>query len=86
MEKIFADGMTFKLPHTNAPEFIVGSLYVHLKKFNEFAEKHVNARGYVNMQIKESKKGSHYVELDQWERPAQLEEAHTQAEESEIPF
>ena len=65
-EKIFADGMYFTRPRENAPEYVKGSISVKVAPFGAFLLKHVNESGYVNLNLKESKQGKLYLELDTW--------------------
>lgn len=63
-EKIFADGVYFKLPSEKAPGFIKGRLSFKVAEFSAFLSKHESNAGWVNLDIKESKGGKYYVELD----------------------
>lgn len=86
MEKIFADGFSFREKHPNAPDFVIGSLYVH-KKAIKFIETHANERGWVNMQIKQSKNGTYYIELDTYGKKQDLEKDEMPyPDETEEPF
>lgn len=78
--KIFADGVMFKPPHEKAPDFIIGKLSVKLPNFTDFANKHVNERGWVNMEIKKNKDGKYYVELDTYQpKPRGNEQGQVEA-------
>lgn len=71
-EKIFADGILWKDPHEKAPEYVKGELIVNAEKFNEFMRnnmQYASAKGWLNIQMKESKNGSIYFELNTW-KPA----------------
>lgn len=68
-EKIFADGLIFKKPHDNAPDFIKGQLSIKCQDFLEFMKKHSD-KGWLNIQLKESQNGKYYAELDTW-KPSQ---------------
>lgn len=70
MEKkdtIFVDGMIFKRPRENAPDFIKGAIFVKAKDFCLFAKEHMNDRGWVNIDLKKSKGGNLYLALNTWE-------------------
>lgn len=62
MDKVFVNGIIFKR-NPNAPEFIIGSMSVKIDEFKAFMDKH-NNNGWVNLDIKKSKTGKIYVELN----------------------
>jgi len=65
-DKIFADGLHYEPPPEKAPEYIKGKISIHVQRLTEWLEGHVNERGYVNITVKQSQKGSYYCELDTW--------------------
>lgn len=73
-EKIFANGINFKMPRDNAPGWIKGTLSFKVTDAIAFLQKHENVAGFVNVDVKESKGGSVYCELNTYklERPAGL--------------
>jgi hypothetical protein len=68
MDKIFADGLFFKKPSEKAPKFIIGNLSVNVGKFVPFLQAQTNERGWVNLDIKESKNGTIYIEVNDWQK------------------
>lgn len=72
-EKVFANGIIFKLPSEKAPDFIRGSLSFKIDEAIQFLQQH-NKNGWCNVSLKVSKKGKAYVELDTWEAPHKAEE------------
>ena len=63
-EKVFADGFIFKR-NENAPEFVVGSQSIKVDEAIAFLQ--LNQKdGWVNLDIKQSKGGKYYCELDTW--------------------
>ena len=68
----FVDGLIFKKPAENAPDFVIGKLSVKLKEFFEFAKLH-QSEGWLNAEIKVSRAGKPYIALDTW-KPAKQEE------------
>ena len=66
MEKTFAEGLIFKLPSEKAPDFVKGSLSIKVDEFIAFLEKNAK-NGWVNINLKLSKSGKAYAELDTWE-------------------
>jgi hypothetical protein len=67
-DKIFADGLFFKKPSEKAPSFIIGNLSVNVEKFTKFIQEQQTERGWVNLDIKESRNGTIYVELNTYKR------------------
>lgn len=65
-DKIFAEGMYFEKPHENAPEFVKGKISIKVAQAVPFLEKHENGGGYVNLDLKKSKEGKLYLELNQY--------------------
>lgn len=86
-DKIFADGLFFKRPSDKAPKFIIGNLSVNIEKFTKFIQEQQTEKGWVNLDIKESRNGTIYIELNTYKREEksdfqrQLEEP----EKEEIP-
>ena len=72
-EKVFADGMIAKAPHQNAPDFVICGLSIKGKEFTDFMRSH-HKEGWINIQVKRSKGGKYYAELDTWQ-PTQGESA-----------
>jgi len=64
-EKLFVDGMIIKRK-PSAPAFVKCSLSFKCKEFTEFARKH-HKDGWLNVDIKVSKNGKIYAEVDTWE-------------------
>ena len=64
-EKIFADGFSFKR-NENAPEFVVAKQSIKVDEAIAFLKKYAK-NGWVNLDIKQSKGGNYYCELDTWE-------------------
>ncbi len=68
-EAIFVDGMIFKLPHPNAPEFVKGSLSLKIEDLTKFMTEH-NNNGWVNIDLKVSRGGKGYAALNTWKPDA----------------
>jgi hypothetical protein len=63
-EKIFADGFSFKR-REGAPDFVIGKQSIKVDDAIVFLK--TNAKnGWVNIDIKQSKAGGYYCELDTW--------------------
>ena len=67
-EKVFPQGIIFKLPEGKVKEkcpWIKGRLSFKVDEFIEFLKKH-NNNGWINLDIKKSKEDKMYLELDTW--------------------
>lgn len=93
-DKIFADGMIVKR-HENAPDFVIASVSFKCADFENFMKQH-HKEGWLNVQIKRSKSGKLYADLDTF-TPSKKEEydtgmkqakaaAEPAAFEDDIPF
>ena len=65
-EKVFIDGVIFKKPHENAPDFVKGSLSLKMKELIEFAKTH-HKDGWLNIDLLESRNGKYYAALNTFE-------------------
>ncbi len=63
-EKTFAKGIYFGKPHPNAPDFVKGKIDIKVDDLLIFLKEHENDKGYVNLDLKESKGGKLYLELN----------------------
>lgn len=68
-ETIFADGMMFRKPNENAPEFVKGEISIKVDEFIAFLQKHKKADGWVNLNLKKSTGGKLYIDLNNWTPP-----------------
>jgi hypothetical protein len=71
-DKIFAAGFIAKR-HERAPDFVTCSLSIKVGEAITFLQNN-EREGWVNLQVKQSKNGKYYVELDTWQ-PTQGESA-----------
>lgn len=65
--KIFANGFIYKTPSPKAPEFIKANLSFKADEFIKFLQENDNG-GWVNVDVKESKNGKIYGELNTWKK------------------
>lgn len=72
MEKIFADGLIYKAPRDNAPEFVKGAISIKVDEFKAFLDTHSN-NGWVNLDFLKSQKGGLYFALNDW-KPEQTQQ------------
>lgn len=87
-ETIFIDGMFVKTPNPKAPEFVRLHLSVKVDEFIEFANRHKNEKGYINIDVLKSKKGKLYLSLNDYKKETgfddDLEQADQEREGEEI--
>lgn len=73
-EIIFADGFNIYAPNEKTQSFLFGKASVNVKKFKEFLDKHVNEKGYVNLNFPLSKKNNEpYAVLDTYKSQPKAE-------------
>jgi hypothetical protein len=73
-DKIFVDGMIFKKPRENAPEFVKGNISIKSDVFIEFLRKHTKGDGWVNVDLLKSREGKLYLSLNTFEPNKDREE------------
>lgn len=61
----FVDGVIFKLPHSNAPEFVKGKLSINVSSLAKWIKDN-NPGDWINLDLKVSKEGKPYAMLDTW--------------------
>ena len=72
MSQEFVNGL-FVDRRENAPDFIKANLSFKVEAFIEYLKSKANEKGYVNIDLKESKEGKLYASLNDW-KPRQQEE------------
>ena len=65
-EKKLAQGFYFKKAE-NAPDFVIGKLSIKTDEALSFIKENTNEKGWLNLDIKQSKAGGFYLNLDNWE-------------------
>lgn len=63
-EKIFPQGIYFKLPNENAPDFVRGKVSIKVNDALDFL--HAQTDEWVNLDLKVSRDGRAYAEVDTW--------------------
>ena len=88
METKFVKGLFFKEKHANAPDFVIGKLSAERLELIEFLQSESDE--WVNMDIKLSKEGKHYIAVDTWKpdvaNNATTESNTQEAETDDLPF
>ena len=82
-DKQFPKGL-FAKRHDNAPDFVLCSLSVKKKEFVEYLRTLDREDEWANFQVKRSKDGKIYVDLDTWKPEPQ--EQRQDPIEDDIPF
>tara|TARA_R110000824_G_scaffold56518_1_gene154643 strand:+ start:167 stop:469 length:303 start_codon:yes stop_codon:yes gene_type:complete len=72
-DKVFGEGIFFKQKE-NAPDFVLGAVSIKVDEFITFLKENVK-KGWVNMDLKQSKGGKFYFQVDTWEPKPRVEEA-----------
>ena len=63
---VFANGMFVKERDQKTPEFILGRFSFKAEEFIALLNQYKNAAGYVNIDLKKSKAGKKYFEVNTW--------------------
>lgn len=68
-DKIFVDGFFWKDANEKLPDYFKGTIVINAHKFHKFMEEnvqHLSEKGYLTIDMKESKSGEIYFELNTW--------------------
>lgn len=88
-DKEFPKGLFAKAPHPNAPSFVKCGINIKIADLgNYLREKHNAGEEWLNLQVKESKDGKWYAEVDDW-KPSSDRSSAPAADDSfddDIPF
>lgn len=84
-DKIFPKGISIRKPSENAPDFIKSNIGINLPEFMTWAEQHTDDRGWLNLDLKLSKEGKQYLELNTFKKTAPATEKQSIDSES-LPF
>lgn len=87
-DKQFAEGIFFNPPHDKAPDFVVGKIAIVKDKFLGWLDQQQTVgKGYVNLQVKRSRDGKMYLEVDTWEPKAEGRRTESQrSNDDDVPF
>ena len=72
-EKVFAEGLIFKMPANNAPDFVKGRLSVKVEEFIKFLKENED-NDWVNIDLLVSRNGKPYAALNDWKPPQQTDQ------------
>ena len=62
-------GFFLKPPHAGVPDWIKGQIGIKVSDAIDYLKEHENDRGYVNLDLKESKGGKLYLDLNTYVSP-----------------
>tara|TARA_R110000744_G_scaffold5472_1_gene19481 strand:+ start:773 stop:1042 length:270 start_codon:yes stop_codon:yes gene_type:complete len=84
-DKVFIDGLFFKQPREGSPEFVKGQISILRKDLGNFLRS--RDEEWINIDVKESKNGKMYCELNTWKPDAKNEPTRKDPfVDSDIPF
>lgn len=86
-EKVFPQGMIFKTPEEHIKEkmpWLKGKISIKVEEFVAFLGNHVKEDGWINIDLKVSKAGKPYLELNTW-KPQKKEVPKVDIEEEIKP-
>ena len=84
MESKFLDGLIFKLPHDNAPDFVKGKLSIKREELIKTLQG-MNEE-WINLDLKVSKEGKAYAQIDEWKPNSEPIAIDGVDESNDLPF
>jgi len=87
-DRDFVNGMIIKKPNDNAPEWVKAKMSIKLDDFKSWIGGFVKANPddeWINIDIKESQKGTLYAERDTW-KPEKKAAAPQAKSDEDIPW
>lgn len=82
MKDEFISGFYFDKPGENAPEFVKGKIGIKVEEFIKYLGEKKNDKGYVNIDLLESKEGKYYAKLNDWKPKNEMSEKRVK----DMPF
>ena len=67
-DKNFVSGIRFNTPHAKAPSWVKGTISIKVDEFIAYAAANQDDRGWINIDVKESKGGNLYCELNTYQQ------------------
>ena len=83
-QKEFPGGIYAKAPNEKAPDFVKGA--INIKRDDAIAWLESKGDEWVSLQMKESKAGKWYLEVDNWKPESQEKVKPQDFEDESIPF
>lgn len=66
---IFVNGLSARKPHENAPNFVIADISANVVSLHEWLNANqglANEKGFINLQLKESKAGKFYIAVNDY--------------------
>ncbi len=83
-DRVYPPAMNWSEPMKESPDFVKAKVGIVVEEFIEFLQANVKPTGWINFEMKVSREGNYYWELDQWEPKAK--EDKPSRHEEEAPF
>jgi hypothetical protein len=83
MERVFINGLIFKAPSPKAPDWVKGKLSIKVDEFSKFIQEN-NKCGWVNIDLKQSREGKYYAELNTYEKDKDTKTEEKEKTEEDI--
>lgn len=83
-ENVFPEGIRVEPPREGAPDFVKGRISIRVDELKPWLDKNINDRGWVNLDLKESKGGALYLALNTYQ--AKATEAQVQKTKAAIDY
>lgn len=81
----FVDGLIFKLPHENAPDFVKGKLSIKRKELGNWLRG--KEEEWINIDLKVSREGKAYASVDTWQPEGEKKAAPiAEGFDDDVPF
>lgn len=84
MEQKFLNGLIFKDKKPTAPDFVKGSLSIKREELINTLQS--MSEEWINLDLKVSKEGKSYAEINTWKPDAQPMEGIPQSQDDGLPF
>ncbi len=85
-EKNFANGFIVSR-RDSAPDFVISNVAINVAEFTNWVNTHKNDKGWINLDIKQSKNGKYYAEHNNWQPTEASSSSPSNADDdSDLPF
>ena len=80
----YLEGFWVEKPHPKSSDFVIAKVSLNVEKL----AKAINERGdkFINLQIKESKEGKFYAEIDEWKPESKENWYDNNKKDEDFPF
>ena len=84
-DNVFIDGMIFKRPRENAPDFVKGSISIKCSEFYDYMKANIKD-GWLNIDLLESKAGKYYAKLNDYNPEKKEASTYQPQQNDKVPF